>query len=368
MIYSGFADVDASPSIEAGEASSRFYGPGGPAGVPGLLPPSPYLPQPGHQPYGVMPGGFPYPGNSIYPQSYPSVNNYYGGAGLGAGRPPALTPLGGGVGPYPSPVGQQNPYLNPYGPVGGAAGLYGSQYPGGAAQPPYLNNYYGAGAGVGGGYPYPSVGPQQPVSYSPQSSASYYPSAPYPTNSYNPSTSYPSSSYSPSYYPTNSYAPSVASSYPTHSGSYRPLAASSVPQTPYKPPSSSMPDPFSYDSGSSYNSNQGSSYPHGKPTIIELPASSSGQYGSTSTGSNKPYEVVILQTPSTSYKPSSASQNPYKPYSPSSSGSSLYSQSGAYRPVLQASIQELPNNDAPVYYPSYSNKPRDESKVSFPRD
>jgi len=299
------------------------------------------------------------------PPPYPSLG---GAPGTGYG-PSALTPFGS----YPS-MGQQHYGAGAY-PAAYAPAVNTPYPPSIAAQNPYYpgNNAFKP--------PYPAVGsPYNPVastnyptnSYNPSLQSSNYPLNPYnpslqptnyPTNAYNPSMNYPTNGYSPSLspYPNNNYN-QILSNYPGMNQGYPsasyPISSPVVSdQNSAYRPSHPIPDPFSIQgpvSGSNYNS-PGIQYQ--QPTV--------------SSTNQQAYRPVVIENPNYASQQNnypSSSQNVYSPsvYQPSSS-SSLYNQQQSYRPVIQASIQEIPN-DVPIYYPTKKPSHYSSSSVFFPRD
>lgn len=316
-------------------------------------------------------GSYPGAGAGLYPMSpllnggvnpllqrpppYPS----FGGApGTGYG-PSALTPFGS----YPS-MGQQH-----YG-----AGAFPTAYPS-AVNTPYQpiaaqNPYYAGNNAFKP--PYSTVGSP----YNP----SLVPPTNYPTNSYNPSLQpihYPTNSYKPSMnYPTNGYSPTL-SPYPNNNYNQMPLSNYPGNYQSYPSASYPIPSPVVSDQNSAYQP----SHIIPDPFSIQGPVSSSNynspgiqyQQPSASSTNQQAYRPVVIENPNYASQqnnyPSSSSQNVYSPsiYQPSSS-SSLYNQQQSYRPVIQASIQEIPN-DVPIYYPTKKpNHYSSSSSVFFPRD
>lgn len=304
-------------------------------------------------------------------------------------------------GSYPAPI------YPSYGGGGGGGGVAGAGYPGQTLTPlaPYpgssssiYQNHYGLGSLPGSYAPNP---------YAPQGAYRPPSGGGNPTNLYNPSFSpsvgfNPSGTYNPGLYPTNSYNP-VSSTFP-----YKPISPVVSGQNSY-PNSAIIPDPFSFQ-GPSYNPSVGASYnpssisssynpvssqqPY-KPIVIEG-GYNPGSYGSSSYNSApvssqqyKPITVIDASYGSGSNRPSSSgtyegydsitiTANPYgggsSSYKPSY-GSSAYKPS-SNRPVIQASIQEIPNN-GPLFYSNLKSDadsglkdpaPSSSSQVAFPAD
>lgn len=297
------------------------------------------------------------------PPPYPSSPFGVGALGAGYG-PAALTPI---AGSYPS-MGQQQ---------------FGGAYPGVGYQPPAVANSPYQPIAAQNPY-YPNNAFNQPMVGSPSYPTNNYnqaasiPPTNYPVNSYNPSQYYPSNSYQPSIpslnYPTNGY-PSSLGSYPSNNnynpilsnyplnqglnqgtlnnyGPYRPAAVTSD-QNSYRP-SNQIPDPFSIQTqypiaGSNYNS-PGTQYQQ-QPTVSQP----------------NPYRPVVIENPNYASQQNTYPSSSQNAYNPSSSGS-LYNSQQSYRPVIQASIQEIPN-DVPIYYPTKKpNYHSGSSSVFFPKD
>ncbi len=348
--YGGVGGGLIHPSTLTSLGGGGFYPPGQQA----IRPPSPH--------YGQGVPQVPYGPNAPYTQTqhgYHPMNSYpnIGSVGGSPGYYPGINK------PYNNPTSSQHYPSNLYNPIGSAALNPASPYP---TNNPYNPSPFPVNAFNPSSSSYPTNSYNKPpLSY--PNNPYLNPSSSYPTNQYNPSSSYPSNQYNPSSsYPSNQYNPS---SYP--SSSYKPIAASvqqQQQQQPYKPPV--IPDPFQpvYNQDtSSYN--QGLPY---KPIVViesqYSPSTSSGS-SSGSYNNNKPYESIVVQSAAHPYKnPTSSSISSSSSYNKPSGG--LGSSTYGNRPTGLGTIQEIFDDDVPIYIPnknpSYYTSAA--SKVAFPTD